>query len=406
MYFKRDIAPFIRQTLRGFSSVMITGPRQVGKTTMLKTEFQDFCYVSLDDITVRELACNDPALFLQRYSAPLVVDEIQYAPDLLIYLKVQIDKNPQLKGRYILTGSQKFHLMRGVSESMAGRIAILNMSGLSASELANGKGQIFDPKYLNYSFKSNSGLSETFEKIWKGSFPVLYDGTPIDRTTFYGSYVSTYIERDIRDLNKISDESAFLKFLRALAARTGQLLNIADIARDSDINVKTAESWLSLVETTGLVFLLRPYFANVTNRIIKTPKIYFLDTGLACYLTRWSSPEVLEAGTAGGPMFETYVFCELLKSYWNQGCEAPFYFYRDRDMKEIDLIIERDGVLYPIEIKKTAMPSRTAAKSFRVLEKFGLEIGQGTVICLAEATIPLSRTVTAIPVDAIGRRGV
>ena len=238
---------------------------------------------------------------------------------------------------------------------------------------------------------------DVYENIWRGSFPKIIVDKNISRDIFYNSYVQTYIQRDVREIINIANATSFMKFLRTIAARTGQLLNYSDIARDVDIDHKTAKSWLSVLETSGLVYLLQPYYNNITKRLVKTPKIYFLDTGLCCYLTRWPSPESLEAGAMSGAILETYLLTEILKSYWHNGKSANFYYYRDVDLKEIDLILEEGNTLYPVEFKKTATPSRTASRHFPLLAKLKREIGHGAVICLRETDVPLSRAVDAIP---------
>lgn len=402
---KRTLDSTLNQASSLFSVVLVTGPRQVGKTTLL-----EFCathnrnYVTLDDLEQRDLAQHDPALFLQMHPSPVIIDEVQYAPGLLSMIKMVVDKEKK-PGLFWLTGSQKFHLMKGITETLAGRVAVIDMLGFSQSEIEEraDKSPPFLPtkvwldnakQYANRPKK----LMEIYNSIWRGSYPKLLLDSNMPRDMFYKSYIQTYIQRDVRDLTKVGNEIAFQKFLRAIAARTGQLLNYADLARDVDIDQKTAKAWLSILETSGLVYLLYPYYSNVTKRLVKTPKAYFLDTGLCAYLTQWSTPESLEAGAMSGAILETYMFTEILKSYWHNGKEAYFYFYRDKDQKEIDLIIEQDGTLYPIEFKKTATPSRNASKSFPVLEKFQKNIGPGAVICLREEEVLLSREVTAIPV--------
>lgn len=288
---------------------------------------------------------------------------------------VAVDKEKQ-PGMFWLTGSQKFHLMEGITETLAGRVAILDMLGLSQAEIFGraDKVQPFLPTadWLEQARK-NAGqpllLMDVYRAIWRGSFPkmVLDDTTP--RDIFYNSYVQTYIQRDVRSLARVGDELAFQRFLRAAAARTGQLINYADLARDVDVDQKTVKSWLSILETSGLVYLLHPYHSNVTNRLIKTPKIYFLDTGLCAYLTQWSAPEALEAGAMSGAILESYMMAEILKSYWHNGQNAHFYFYRDRDQKEVDLLIDRDNMLFPVEFKKSATPSQHLSGGFCVLEK-------------------------------------
>ncbi|MDI7774736.1 ATP-binding protein [Asticcacaulis sp. EMRT-3] len=387
-----------------FPVVLITGPRQVGKTTLL----QDCAeatrgYVSLDDLDQRALAKTDPALFLQLHKAPLIIDEVQYAPQLFSVIKGLVDKD-QTSGQYWLTGSQKFHLMHGISETLAGRIAILDLIGLSQTE-RDDRAVAQSPflPTLDWIEKarpqpSSSAVLDVYHTIWTGSFPAIALNPDMPRDIFYSSYIQTYIQRDVRDLTRVGDEVAFARFLRAAAARTGQLINYADMARDVDVDQKTIKAWLSILETSGLVFMLQPYHNNITNRLVKTPKLYFLDTGLCAYLTQWSTPEALEAGAMSGAILETYMLAEILKSYWNRGKVGNFYFYRDRDQREVDLLISQDGKLYPIEFKKTMTPSLGATKNFAALEALKQPIGDGCVICLKEIDIPLSKAVWAIPV--------
>lgn len=399
--YKRTMARVLKQVSESFPVVLVTGPRQVGKTTLLEMcASEDMKYVSLDDLDVRSLAQSDPGLFIQTYTPPLIIDEIQYALQLFSYVKITVDRGKK-NGMFWLTGSQKFHLMQGITESLAGRVAVLDLLGLSNAEI-NDAAEESKPFLPINEIKQAKTLSlmDTYQKIWLGSFPRVIDNPDI-RDIFYRSYVQTYIQRDVKDILNITDEMTFHKFLGAIAARTGQLLNYADVARDVAIDNKTVKAWLSVLEASGLIYLLYPYHTNVTKRIIKSPKIYFLDTGLCTYLTKWTTPEALEAGAMSGAIFETYVVAEILKSYWHNGKEANFYFYRDTDQKEVDLLIEANNVLYPIEIKKTATPSRTAVKNFDVLHKLDKEIGHGTVICLTEKNIPISRNVTAISISSI-----
>ena len=312
-----------------------------------------------------------------------------------------VDKEKK-NGLFWLTGSQKFHLMHGVSESLAGRVAILDLLGLSQCELDN-NGEYAQPflptkKWIkSVETKQVKPLMGVYEQIWLGAFPRV-NKNKTSRDLFYRSYIQTYIQRDVKDILNITDEISFHKFIGAVAARTGQLLNYANLARDVDIDNKTVKAWLSVLEASGLIYLLHPYHSNVTKRIVKTPKLYFLDTGLCAYLTKWTDKDSLEAGAMSGAILETYLFTEILKGYWHNGKEANFYFYRDLDQKEVDLLIESDGVLYPIEFKKTGTPSKTATKHFSVLKKLKKDIGQGAVICFIEKHIPLSTEVTAIPV--------
>ncbi len=402
--YKRTLEPVIKKVDKTFPVLLVTGPRQVGKTTLLEHCAEKARnYVTLDNFDARQMAQEDPGLFIQTYQPPLIIDEVQYAPQLFSYIKIMADREKK-NGMYWLTGSQKFHLMQGITESLAGRVGVLDLMGLSQAEL-NKRGDKSTPfmpttAWVEQARKSagkGRSLQQVYEQIWKGSFPRVNE-KDVDRDIFYRSYVQTYIQRDVKDVLDISDENAFHRFLGAVAARTGQLLNYADLSRDVGIDNKTAKKWLSVLETSGLVHLLYPYHRNVTKRIIKTPKLYFMDTGLCAYLTKWPDSASLEAGAMSGAILETYIFAEILKSYWHNGVTPHFYYYRDTDQREVDLIIETGDTLHPVEFKKTATPSRTASKQFSVLEKLGKTVGHGAVICFVEADTPLSRDVTAIPI--------
>ena len=426
--FNRTLTRQIQAINDTFPVLLLTGPRQVGKTTLLEICAEDRRnYVTLDDLQQRELARNDPALFLQAHRTPLVIDEVQYAPELLSVIKMIVDREKK-NGLFWLTGSQKFHLMQGITESLAGRVAIIDLLGLAQAEIDDRAiySKPFMPT-LDWVESARSQvvepilLQDIYQRIWRGSFPALWAAevtsdagssnpnlpdsgvrrisySDVDRDLFYKSYVQTYIQRDVRDRVNITDDIAFNRFLGAVAARTGQLLNYSDIARDVDINHKTAKSWLSVLEASGLVYLLQPYYRNVTKRLVKTPKVYFLDTGLCSYLTQWPSWESLEAGAMSGAILETYIFSEILKSYWHNGKTPRFYYYRDTDQREVDLVIETAEGLSPVEFKKTATPSKSASKHFHVLKKLTENVGHGAVICFVEKDVPLSREVTAIPV--------
>jgi predicted AAA+ superfamily ATPase len=395
----------IERVSRSFPVLLLTGPRQVGKTTLLEA-----CaghvrnYVTLDDLEERDLARNDPELFLSRHPTPLIIDEVQYAPQLFSRMKMIVDRNKQ-DGLFWLTGSQKFPLMRGVTESLAGRVAILDLMGLSQRELAEQAHTVqpFLPtedwlKTVPASVKKPQNVAEVYNAIFRGSLPKLCTRADVERDIFFRGYIETYIQRDVRDLARVGDETRFLRFVKAVAARTAQLLNYADLARDTDIDQKTAKAWMGILETSGLVYRLPPWHSNVTKRIVKTPKIYFCDTGLCAYLTGWSSSESLESGAMSGAILETFMVMEILKSYWHSGKEARFYFYRNRDGAEIDLLIEQDNQLYPVEFKKTARPNPDAIKHVKVLSASHPNIGPGAVVCLKEKELALSKTVTAIPV--------
>lgn len=406
-YLPRTLGKIVAEASRQFPIVMLTGPRQVGKTTLLKS----LCdavdeslrqYVTLDNPLLLALARDDPALFLQRFPPPVLIDEIQYAPGLLPLIKEFVDANGG-RGLYWLTGSQPFHLMQDVSESLAGRVAVMHLQGLSLSE-SLGRGERSAPFTPSGGTDvqpslgaSISSLQWLFTHIWRGSFPALSQPDAPDRDLFYGSYLQTYLQRDVRDLAQVGDLTTFTRFLRSAAARTAQLLNLADLARDVGVAPNTARHWLSVLQASGLVWLLEPYHTNLSKRLVKTPKLYFLDTGLAAYLTEWSTPATLEAGAMSGPIFETWVIGEMLKSWWHNGKQAPFYYYRDKDQKEIDVLIVRDGCLHPVEIKKTAQPGKDAVRHFTALKKLGLPLAQGGVICLAPERLPIIAGADAIP---------
>ena len=399
-YIKRSAENTIKKQEKMFKALLVTGARQVGKTTMLKNLKSNINYITLDDMILNQAAVEDPNLFLKSNKPPNIIDEIQYAPDLLRYIKIAID-NSEEKAMFYLTGSQQFHLMKNVSESLAGRIGILNLLGLSLREI---KGidfnKVFVPNenYLEEKEKYNMKIS--YDEIWdiihKGTMPALYQEN-IDFEMYYSMYVNTYIERDVRNLTQVGDTLTFLKYMTALASRIGQLLNLNNVANEVGITVPTAQRWLSILVSSNIVYLLEPYYNNIMKRAIKTPKIYFLDTGLVAYLTKWKNKEVLEAGNMAGSFFENFVIVEIVKSYYNNGeLRPPLYFYRDKEKNEIDLIIEENGKLHPIEIKKSANPTKEMISNFKVLEKLG-NVGEGGIICMYDKVINLDEKNRVIP---------
>ncbi|MCU0577856.1 MAG: ATP-binding protein [Desulfobacterota bacterium] len=407
MYCRRTLESFIVPAGKQFPVLLVTGARQVGKTTFLRHAAGDArTYVTLDDPLALDLAVRDPALFLQRFPPPVLIDEIQYAPGLLPHIKMAVDSS-ETPGQFWLTGSQHFHLMKGISESLAGRVGILQLLGLSRRELVKRHEEsrpfLPTPSIIEDMTAGMVGLTlkELYRIIWRGSFPAVALHDEMDRDLFYRSYVQTYLQRDVRDLAKVGDEMAFLRFLRASAARSGLLLNLAELARDAGVAFNTAKSWLSILQASGIVHLLEPFSANITKRLVKTPKLYFLDTGLCAYLTEWSSPETLEAGAMSGAILETWIISELLKGYWHNGRSAPFYYYRDRDGKEVDLLIVQDGTVYPVECKKTASPRMDDIRHFKTLNRLGMPVGPGGIICMVDRSLPLTRDVHTIPVAAL-----
>lgn len=401
MYKERQLGRIILKLTRSFPVILLTGPRQVGKTTLYEhlRKTSSHAYVSLDEFETRSLAKNDPGLFLEQYPSPLIIDEIQYAPQLLPYIKSRVDSS---KGKcsYWLTGSQHFHLMKGVSESLAGRVAILKLLGFSqAEELGFPPAkQPWDPEDIPSDQEySRTSLIKLFEKIIRGSFPKLFLKSSPPPEMFYGSYVQTYIDRDLRDLVRIGSLSSFENFIRLCAARTAQLLNLSDLARDSSVSVNTAKEWLSLLEASGHIYLLRPYYNNISKRLIKAPKLYFLDTGLACYLTGWKTADTTLKGAMAGALFETFILSELIKSYWNHGQEAPLWYYRTKEKKEIDFLIEKDGVLYPIEIKLSSRITAGDLGGIQNLEKNQPNLGRAVFISAAPKAYPLTKKALVLP---------
>ena len=386
-YIKRSLEKVVLQVSKEYPVVLISGPRQVGKTTMLKKlmEGTGRNYVSLDDLQERALAKNDPEMFLQLHKPPVLIDEVQYAPELFSMIKLIVDKEHR-KGDFWLTGSQIFDLMKGVQESLAGRVAVLSLSSLSQTEIYGGEDSPFqlDLKHLTErkEGRTRADLQEIFRRIFQGSMPAIVSNEVSNNSIFYGSYLSTYIERDVRNLSDAIDSLKFLRFLTAVAARCSQMLNVNEIAKDADINLKQAKDWMGILETLGIIFYLHPFSNNMLKRLVKTPKYYFYDTGLVAYLTKWSSPETLENGAMNGAILENYVVSEIRKSYLNSGKEPFMYYYRDKDAREIDIVLEHDGELNPIEIKKSANPAPEILRNFSVLEKTGLKRGKAAVICM------------------------
>ncbi len=388
-----------------FGAVLVAGPRQVGKTTMLEQLTGNIGYVTLDDPIVRTSAEEESGTFFKDNPPPVFVDEIQKAPALFDQIKLYLDRDRK-KGQFFMCGSQQFKMMKGVSESLAGRIGLVTLLGFSLREaygiecdtpflpteeyFAERKGQL-----------ANISYDDVWNRIHRGSMPELHDNPDFNWQMFYGAYVRTYIDRDVRELSEIGDTVKFTKFMVATAASTGQLLNLTSLARDVGISQPTAERWLSILVASNIVYLLQPYSNNITKRAIKTPKLYFLDTGLAAYLTKWNTPDVLKSGAMAGAFFESFVVSEIIKSYYNKGIlEPPIYFYRDKDMNEIDLLIEENGTLYPIEMKKHADPQKRDVQAFAVLERIpGIQRGPGGVVCLYDKLITWQGVDKVIPIN-------
>ena len=402
-YITRNLEHVVQQVSTEYPVVLVTGPRQVGKTTMLKKlmEGKNRGYVTLDDLNERQLAKTDPELFLQLHKPPVLIDEVQYAPELFTYIKMHADKTHEA-GAFWLTGSQVFKLMQGVQESLAGKAAVLSLTSLSQAELAGGEISPFvielDALAARKACREKTDAKGIFERIFRGSMPALVSGANSNSQIFYSSYLTTYIERDVKELSDAIDSLKFLRFITAVAARCGQMCNIAEIARDADINQFQAKNWLGILEALGIIFYLHPYSTNLLKRLVKTPKLYFYDTGLVCYLTKWSSAETLESGAMNGALLENYVVSEIKKTYLNCRIEPYLYYYRDKDAKEIDIVLEHDGMLNPIEIKKTANPGTELTKVFHLLDKSSTPRSKGAVICMKPELSAIDKDNYIIPI--------
>ena len=406
MYIARHIEKTIEKSFSAFPAVLITGPRQVGKSTLLLNRFKNIPNVTLDNPLQLLSLRQDPVEFFKLHGFPLILDEVQRAPECFSVLKYMIDSDRRA-GMYILTGSQKYALMKGVSESLAGRIGIIDMLGLSDREIYEDP---FDRPFLptsDYLLARRPKTAPSIQNLWKrihrGSMPELYSNKNMDWEQYYAAYVDRYIERDVKQLGAVGDTLAFMQFMTALASRTGELLNAASLARDVGVDGKTVKRWLSILQASNIIYLLQPFSLNINKRVIKTPKVYFTDTGLVCYLCRWLTPETLANGAMAGSIYETFIVSEILKSYYNAGKQPDLYFFRNTDGQEVDLLFYRDGKLYPIEIKKTSSPNVKDAKHFGTLSTFfpTLEVSEGGIICNAEELLPLGQKLKIIPIRFI-----
>ncbi|MDR0443904.1 MAG: ATP-binding protein [Treponema sp.] len=408
-FIKRHAEKALAELVLSFPVILVTGPRQIGKSTLLQNTPRTgkIPYITFDDTSEIAAVKNDAKTFLSLHSPPVVFDEIQYVPELFPLIKLKVDKNKK-KAMYFLTGSQHGlgfetrHLMKNISESLAGRIGILQLMGLSVRETGGDTfNKPFIPTMKYFTARKKDVKNYSAFDIWKmihtGSFPAVVSGFSRQKA-FYDSYIRTYIERDVRALSNVGNELQFMQFITVAANRTGQMVNFCDMARDVQISEPTAKKWLSILVTSGLVYLLPPFSMNVEKRVVKTPKLYFLDTGLAAYLTKWTNPDVLRQGAAAGAFFETFVVAEILKSYYNAGMEPSLYYYRDKDKKEIDLLIMENGTLYPLEIKMTATPKESDAAAFKVLKAVkGLNIGSGGLICTTDSLGIIGKDRYSIP---------
>lgn len=408
MYIQRHIETQILNASRYYPVVMVCGQRQVGKSTMLNhIKEEGRRYVTLDDGNARRLAQTDPALFFETYGWPLLIDEFQRVPSILLEMKRIVDQQ-SLDGKdncgmFWLTGSQKFKMMKDVSESLAGRIAVFDMASLSKAELEGRPPELFSPELESlkkrYKYGKTKDIHKVYEDIFRGGMPKLHE-TDLDHDRFYMDYINTYIERDIKDLAQVGKLNEFYDFLVCMAARTGQELKYDDIAKTIGVSAPTVKTWVSILERSGVIFILQPYYSNITKRLVKTPKVYFMDTGLAAYLCRWPNAATLESGAMDGAFFETYVVTEIVKSYYNAGKRPNLYYYRDIDKKEIDLLIIEGDKIYPIEIKKGKAPT-DPDKNFHVLQQFKMKVQPGIILCMSDELIPYDRQAWYCPVSVL-----
>ena len=404
MYYFRHIEKIILEDKEMFKALLITGPRQVGKTTTLKHLFKEtYRYVTLDDITELAIAKEDPKLFFMNHPLPLIIDEVQLAPGLFTEIKRIVD-NSDIYGQIILTGSQTFHLMEHVTETLAGRIGIFEFQGLSKREINK---DLYDLPFIPNNHFLDTVRHPSSDDVWavihRGSMPELYNKPDIDWQLYYASYIRTYIERDVRSLLNVKNLDVFSKFITSVAARTGSLLNYANVSKEIGVDIKTVQSWVKVLEASGIILLLKPFTNNALKRTIETPTLYFLDTGLVSYLLKWTTKETLQNGAMSGPILETYVVSEIVKTFKNKGInDVPIYFYRDKDMKEIDLIVVDQDKLYPIEVKKTMSPTKGMTKNFAVLKKaLGFSVENEIILCLVDKKTYIDYSTIAYPIRFI-----
>lgn len=407
MYIKRELYNILVKTSTSFPVVMLTGPRQAGKTTLMRKVEPKRRFITLDDLEVRSLAKNDPKTFLDRYPPPVLIDEFQYAPELLPYIKICVDDKRtrfiDINGSFWLTGSQNFSMMEGVQESLAGRVAILNLLGLSRKEieeeLTPGEDFIVNPVS---SFETEKGVRDIFRIILRGDKPELWANPSIDTEIYYRSYVQTYIERDVFSQIRIKDIGLFEKFLRLLASRVGQLLNFTSLAAEVGVSAPTVKLWLTILERTFQIFILPAYYRNIGKRTLKTPKVYFLDSGLLCYFLKFYIIDNALSSYLAGSLFENWVISEIVKSYWFKGKPTNLYFWRTKEGTEVDIIYESGGKLYPVEIKLTASPKKGLFASLEKLTTMKkMTIGRKKIICTSKYNLPLNKDTDIVSALAI-----
>ena len=406
-YIKRQMEEIVLKLSGCYPVVMVCGQRQTGKSTMLRhLSGEKRAYVNLDDAKARMLAKNDPELFFENYGTPILIDEFQRVPELLLEIKKIVDeakyKGENYQGMFWLSGSQKFEMMKSISETLAGRVAILNMMPMSSHEIEGDSLAPFTPSIddLKNNIVKPQTTLEVFQKIFRGGLPELIANPEMDRETYYASYMNTYIERDVSSLEQVGKLDEFRIFMTYMAANTAQELKYDSISKVVGVSAPTIKEWVTILQRAGIIYIVKPYYSSISKRLVKTPKCYFLDTGLAAYLTSWPDARTLMNGNASGAFFETYAVGEILKSYYNIGKEPPVFYYRDIDQKEIDLLIVEGDKVYPIEIKQAKMPT-SPDKNFTVLDKLGLKIMPGLILCMTNELFPISKNVYLCPISLI-----
>ena len=403
-YIKRSLESVLKRAASEFPAIVLTGPRQSGKTTLLQHLFGTRCrYVSLEPLDIQASALQDPRSFLEMYPPPIIFDEVQYAPELLPYIKERIDANRQENGQYLLTGSQNLLLAEKVTESLAGRAAMLRLLPLSRREM-EGHPQLALPWEREHpsSLKSSNVFGKLWQGFLRGGYPELATQPNRDASLWQTSYIQTYLERDVRTLRQVGDLTQYQNFLRILASRSAQLLNLTDVARDLGVAVNTIKAWLSVLEATYQVIVLRPYFANVGKRLVKTPKVYFTDVGTLCYLAGLKDPEHAASGPLGGAIMETAVLSEIVKTLTHRGIDPQIYFWRTMAGTEVDFVIETCGKLVPIEVKLSATPRPTMAAAINVFQRDMESAAMpGYVVHPGDIHLPLGSGVTALPFAAL-----
>ncbi len=397
---KREASTTVERINKSFRVLLVSGPRQVGKTTLLKEYLpKNMNYVTLDDEVLKKQARENPRTFLEEHPWPILIDEAQYAPELFPYIKMIVDKENE-RGMYWLTGSQQINLMKNIQESLAGRVGIVKLNSLTYSEIVqNDNKKIFEPD--NFKMSEYINVNELYEKIFKGGMPELYNISDMEKSDYFNAYLETYLTKDVKEQLDILDTETFKKFMISVASRNGEQLNYNNISREIGISDKTTKAWLNILISSGIVYLLEPFMSTKLKRITHIPKIIFMDSGLCSYLAGWENARDLQLSEASGHYLETYIISELIKSYNSAGKNLKISYYRDKEKNEIDLIIEKNNILYPFEIKKTGNPTESMIKTFYKLESSGKEVAPGGIICCYDSLLHLDKKHYIIPISSV-----